>query len=127
MMRPCSNCNELNGKNRRYCYQCNTFLGPVDQFKKVCRSCGSIFEQKVEHCNKCGILLSVYSGDTYDHIQETDDGEMWMFVVSVIIPLLGIVLGLIYIVREQDDLGKSLIITSIVSNIIIGILLAIIF
>lgn len=127
MMRTCSTCNELNGKNRSYCYQCNTFLGAVDQFKKVCRNCGSIFEQKVDRCNKCGIQLSVYSGDTYDHIQETNDGEMWMFVLAVLIPLLGIILGLIYIVRKEDDLGKSLIITSIVSNIIIGILLAIIF
>lgn len=127
MMRTCSTCNELNGKNRSYCYQCNTFLGAVDQFKKVCRSCGSIFEQKVDHCNKCGVQLSVYSGDTFNHYHESDEGEMWMFVVSVIIPLLGIVLGLIYIARKEDDLGKSLIITSIVSNIIIGILLAIIF
>ena len=127
MMRTCPKCNELNGKNRTTCWQYDTFIGPIEMFKKICRSCGSIFDQKIEHCNKCGDLLSVYSGDISNHVEDTDNGEMWMFVVSIIIPLLGIILGLIYIARKDDDLGKSLIITSILANIILIILFAILF
>lgn len=42
-----------------------------------------------------------------------------MYVISVLIPLAGIILGCINIAREEDDLGKSLIIT----GVILGILL----
>lgn len=41
-----------------------------------------------------------------------------MYVVSVLIPLVGIILGCIYIAREEDELGKSLIITGVISNVI---------
>jgi uncharacterized membrane protein YbjE (DUF340 family) len=41
-----------------------------------------------------------------------------MYVVSILIPLVGIILGCIYISRREDELGKSLIITGVVSNII---------
>ncbi|MDD2503294.1 MAG: hypothetical protein PHP79_05425 [Clostridia bacterium] len=45
-----------------------------------------------------------------------------MYIVSVLIPLVGIILGCIYIARREDELGKSLIITGVVSNIVVVIL-----
>ena len=45
-----------------------------------------------------------------------------MYAVSVLVPLLGIILGCIYIARGEDELGKSLIITGVVSNVIAVVL-----
>ena len=56
----------------------------------------------------------------------TNSDGCWMYVVSVLIPLVGIILGCIYIARREDELGKSLIITGVISNIvaiILGIML----
>ena len=125
-MRTCPKCNELNGNNRTDCYKCKAFLGAIDTYKKICPKCGLIFSQKIESCDKCGGRLSVYSGSTDYQTPISDNSGCWMYVVSVLIPLVGIILGCIYIARGEDDLGKSLIITGVISNviaIILGIML----
>ena len=124
-MRTCPKCNELNGDNRTECWKCKTSLGPVDQYKKICPKCGFIYSQKSETCEKCGGRLGVYD-NTFINTKKSGDSDSWMYVVSVLIPLIGIILGCIYIARGEDELGKSLIITGVISNIlvlVIGILL----
>ncbi|HOL22081.1 hypothetical protein [Acetivibrio saccincola] len=117
-MRTCPKCNELNGENRTECWKCKTFLGAVDTYKKICPKCGLIFSQKTENCDKCGERLSVYSESANFKTSNSDNSGCWMYVVSVLIPLVGIILGCIYIAREEDELGKSLIITGVISNVI---------
>jgi lipoprotein signal peptidase len=71
--------------------------------------------------------LSVYSESNNYGTSNSDNSGCWMYVVSVIIPLVGIILGCIYISKREDELGKSLIITGVVSNVIavvLGILLS---
>ena len=117
-MKTCLKCNELNGETRTECWKCKTFLGPVDTYKKICTKCGYIFSAKAENCDKCGGRLSVYTeSENYKNVGQDSSG-FWMYIVSVVIPLIGIILGCIYIARREDDLGKSLIITGVVSNII---------
>jgi len=77
-----------------------------------------IFSQKTENCDKCGERLSVYSESANFKTSNSDNSGCWMYVVSVLIPLVGIILGCIYIAREEDELGKSLIITGVISNVI---------
>lgn len=42
----------------------------------------------------------------------------WMYAVAILIPMVGIILGLIYIARQEDDLGKSLILTSVGTSVL---------
>lgn len=121
-MRTCPKCNELNGDNRTECWKCKAFLGAADTYKKICPKCGLIFSQKTESCDKCGGRLSVYSENTDYGASNSDNSGCWMYVVSVLIPLVGIILGCIYIARKEDELGKSLIITGVISNVIVVIL-----
>ena len=119
-MKTCPKCKELNGDTRTECWKCKTFLGVVDTYKKICPKCGNTFLAKAENCDKCGVRLSVYS-ESYANAG-SDNSGCWMYVVSAIIPLVGIILGCIYIARHEDELGKSLIITGVVSNIIMVVL-----
>ena len=122
-MKTCPKCNESNGDNRTECFKCKASLGPVDTYKKICTKCNLIYSQKTDTCENCGSRLSVYSGDNYSTpYSGSSEGGCWMYIVPVLIPLVGIILGCIYIARREDELGKSLIITGVVSNIVVVIL-----
>lgn len=123
-MKTCSKCNELNGENRTECWKCKTPLGgsEVAKYKKICPKCGLIYSQKSENCEECGSRLSVYSGSDHYKIPTSSDGGCWMYIVSVLFPFIGIILGCIYIARQKDELGKSLIITSVVTIIAVTFL-----
>jgi ribosomal protein L40E len=126
-VKTCPKCNELNGESRTECWKCKASLGAVDTYKKICPKCGLIFSQKAESCDKCGGRLSVSSEGKGYETQNSDSSGCWMYIVSIIIPLVGIILGCIYISRREDELGKSLIITGVISNVItimLGILLS---
>lgn len=43
---------------------------------------------------------------------------MVLYVISFLLPLVGIILGVIYIGKDENDLGKSLILFSIIIAII---------
>jgi len=96
-------------------------LGPSEN-KKICSKCGFIFSSNAEFCDACGTRLSVYTGREGYYASKLDNAGCWMYVVAVLIPLVGIILGCIYIARREDELGKSLIITSVVSHIIVLVL-----
>lgn len=121
-MKTCPKCNELNGDNRTDCWKCKTSLGPVDQYKKICPKCRLIFSQRDEICDRCGGRLGVYDDNIKVNAEKSNDSGCWLYVVSVLIPLVGIILGCIYIARREDELGKSLIITGVISNLLVVIL-----
>lgn len=119
-MKTCPKCNELNGENRTECWKCKASLGPVHTYKKICPKCETIFEANKEYCDKCGNRLSVYDNSSYknnSYKSSSNDG-CWMYVVSILIPIIGIILGCVYIAKDENELGKSLIITGVVSNVI---------
>ena len=41
-----------------------------------------------------------------------------MYIVAVLLPLIGIILGLIYLARKEDSVGKNVLITAIVAGVI---------
>lgn len=99
----------------------------ADIYKKICPKCGYVYSSKTENCESCGGRLSVYTEGADFRATHSDNGGCWMYVVSVIFPLVGIILGCIYIARSEDELGKSLIITGVVSNVLavlLGVMLA---
>ncbi|ADQ40879.1 hypothetical protein Calkr_1377 [Caldicellulosiruptor acetigenus I77R1B] len=125
-MRICPKCGELNGENRTECWKCGSILGPVDKYKKICLKCGRIYPQKAEICDECGGELAVYDVDTNYNNTKTDSSVGWLYIVSILFPVVGIILGCIYIARREDNLGKSLIITSVVV-IVISIFMSLLF
>ena len=119
-MKECPKCKELNGENRNDCWKCHASLETVHTYEKICPKCGVKYSQREERCEQCGGPLSVYTPD-YNHTV-TPDAGCWLYVVAVIIPLVGIILGCVHIARGNDKLGKSLIITGIVVSVVFGIL-----
>ncbi|HBP38433.1 MAG TPA: hypothetical protein DD640_06780 [Clostridiales bacterium] len=129
-MKTCPKCGELNGENRSECFKCKASLGAASTYKKICPKCKTLYSGKSETCENCGNRLAVYDDNHYSHDASSHAaaaGGCWMYLVSVLIPIIGIILGCIYIARGEDDLGKSLIITSVVTIVVftvIGVLLA---
>lgn len=133
-MRNCPNCNELIGEDSTICFKCKTQFpgaGRSDSKKKLCPKCGLLHSSSAVICSSCGAGLSVapysYSNGGYSSSKSSGESNVWLYIVSIIIPFLGIVLGLIKIAKDEESLGKSLIITGIVSNVIGAVISAIYF
>ncbi len=123
-MKTCQNCHELNGDNRTTCWKCSAPF-PVSvygqNYKKICPNCGMVYASNVENCSSCHVRLGVYDDRAYAASGSESSG-CWMYVVAVLIPLVGIILGLIYIAKGDEELGKSLILTGVVAWIIIPLI-----
>lgn len=117
-MKVCSKCGEANGDSRTTCFRCMTTLPKNDNYKKICPKCGTIYAANAEYCNSCHSQLGVYDDRVSQSSSNSSSDGCWMYAVSIIIPFIGIILGLIYIAKGDDELGKSLIITGVIATII---------
>lgn len=118
-MKTCQSCGELNGDKRTTCYKCKAGIGAAADYRKVCTRCGAVYAATAETCETCGTRLSVQSYSSSGSAPRTASGmEPWMFAVSVLLPFIGLLMGLIYIARGEDDVGKTLLISSLVAGII---------
>ncbi len=124
-MKTCPKCGELNGDDRTDCFKCRAALPAQQATRKVCPKCGAIYSPKSETCEACGTRLAVYtpekgsSGGSY--------AEWWHYLVAILFPLIGLIMGLVYLSRGDDDLGKTVIITVLAGvgiQVVLGILLA---
>ncbi len=124
-MKTCPQCGELNGDSRVFCFKCQTALPRAESYRKICLKCKTIHAGRAESCETCGGRLSVYS-EAAVAADRRESGSCLLYIVSVLIPIAGIILGCIYIARQEDELGKSLLATSIVTWVI-AVLLGIAF
>ena len=113
-MKECPKCHELNGNGRTDCWKCHASLGPQDTYKKICTKCGLLYSPRAELCDRCGGPLSVYSEDTDQYTSGGSSGNTWMYVLTVLIPFIGIILGCIQLGKNENQLGKNLIILGVV-------------
>ena len=121
-MKTCPKCGELNGENSTQCFQCGTHL-KVSAYQKICPKCKQIYRADQEYCDNCpDTTLSVYMPDDPC---EKGGSVTWMYVVGFLFPLIGIILGIVYIARREEELGKSLLLFSIFAPIVVGIVLGI--
>lgn len=118
-MLTCPKCKELNGNDRSTCYKCGTKLPETARNSTsrriFCPNCGMSNPAKAVSCSSCGSRLerpriTTYSSDSESHT--------WLYVLSFLIPLLGIILGCISYAKGENDLAKKLIITSIVLSLL---------
>lgn len=119
-MKKCPNCQELNGESLTHCWKCHTFLG-TQGYKKICPKCGQIYSANASFCDGYGSKLGVYSGQSSP--SGSSESSTWMYIVTILIPIVGIILGCIYIGKNEKELGKSLIITAIVTYVVYAVLL----
>ncbi len=121
-MKKCAKCGELNGGNANACFRCGASFPPAVGYKKICPRCGGIFDGRMDTCPDCpDVRLSVYTGDG-EYSQARERPEIWMYIVGILIPLVGIILGCIYIARGEDDLGKSVLLVSIFVPLAVGLI-----
>lgn len=113
----CPKCGELNGNDRSTCYKCGAAFGAAEYYKKICPKCGHIYSSRTDVCTSCGSRLGVYSGPP-SHNSDSNSSNTWMYVLAVLIPIVGLILGFIQIGRGNNNIGKHLIILSIVLSII---------
>ena len=94
------------------CPKCD---GPNPFENDACQFCGCEFDKSM--------FCSVdYNGES---CQENRESHVFQYVISFIIPLVGFILGAILLSKESNkekDLGKSFIITGIVSLVIVACL-----
>ena len=121
-MRQCPKCTELNGENNTSCWKCGAALGPPD-YKKFCRKCGLTYSSKTTQCEKCGGPLAVLTTqETMNQVSASGGGETWKYILSFLIPFVGIILGIVYIAKDDEQLGKSLIFTGIGGAVVFTVL-----
>lgn len=122
-MRTCPKCGEINGDNNTKCFKCDTILGPASSQKKICPSCKTIYAGSKETCDQCHCPLAVYGGSSSMYSGGYEYGTPgWAYAVAILLPLIGIIMGLIYLGRREDDMGKTMIITSIIASVVWALL-----
>lgn len=127
-MIPCPKCGELNGDNSSTCFRCGAAFPKRPDYKKICPKCGRIYDARQDTCTNCpDVRLSVYTGESeyYSGGASGGGGEIWMYIVGILIPVVGIILGCVYIARGDDELGKSVLLTSIFVPLIIALVFAV--
>lgn len=122
MMIECPKCHELNGENRDTCWKCKTPF-PKQARRRLCESCGATCPESVVVCPSCGQKLR-----TSAEIREsqrpatTSDNPKWLYIVAVLLPILGIVMGCIYISKDERDFGETLIKISVIVFVVYAVI-----
>lgn len=113
-MKTCPKCGELNGDDRSDCFKCKATLPNTGKLRKICPKCGAAYtySPNKEECDNCGTRLQVQSYDSNASTQGY--AEWWHYAVAILFPLIGLIMGLVYISRGDDELGRTVIITVIV-------------
>lgn len=106
----CPHCGELNGTNAKSCFKCkktfpkNFTLAP----QKICPKCNQKYVYHASECSKCYVPLAVYNSGNLEEKTVTSTEEKWPYVLAVLLPLFGTILGFIYIGQKQDNGPKIL-------------------
>ena len=88
---------------------------------KKCKECGTVHDTDDAICTTCGGELEEF----IEPISEKDKNalEPWMYLSTFFIPLFGILLSCVYVLKDDKKSGKSLICTVFFSFIMYGFLL----
>ncbi len=125
-MKTCLKCGELNGEDRTSCFSCRETLPKAPTYRKMCPKCHAVYTPKTERCDDCGIQLAVYdsAADVYARQSAV---SWWHYAVAILFPLIGLIMGLVYLSQGDYELAKTMITTVVVCailQIVLGVLLA---
>lgn len=127
-MKTCPSCGEPLGNDVTKCFKCGALMPKNDGYQKICPRCNLIYRSNATECERCHGPLSVYSSAlaaTQKH--SFGSGELWPYILALLFPYIGIILGLIFVAQKRDDGSKVLGISLaclIIFGIIIGIMLS---
>ena len=125
-MKQCPKCGELNGDKNERCYKCNEYLGKSAVTKKICPKClTTYYDSELDFCPKCherlkdsdSVSTASYSGGSY-----RVNVPVWAYIVSFLLPMVGIIIGLIYLARGEDGVAKRLILFSVIVSVVAAFL-----
>ena len=89
-------------------FRCPKWDGENISTNIKCGYCGYVFREK-----------DYYNDEVSTEKDECgENSNMVLYVISFLLPLVGIILGVIYIGKDENDLGKLLILFSIIIAII---------
>ncbi len=124
-VKTCAACGELNGDSRTTCVKCGGGIGKAEaSYRKVCPKCKATYSSSATTCETCHTTLSVYDPSYAQRSGSSSSGCAYP-AVSLLIPLVGFILGFILISKDREAEGKSCIIAGVVSIVLSGILWAI--
>jgi hypothetical protein len=87
--------------------------------------CGTVYSSKIDVCERChSNLVVVHNASSVQY--EGGSGNGILCVVSLLFPLIGFILGLIYIAKDDGDQGKMFMFLGVISCVITAIMLALI-
>lgn len=94
-----------------------------------CPKCDALVSADITECPYCNhVFVDKDYYNTMDNpVHSASNGSSSnavLYIVAFLIPVIGIVLGLIYIAKDNDTLGKSLLTFSIIVSVIFGIIIA---
>ena len=78
---------------------------------------------KEERCKQCDEELAVCARGLPESHGGSQGGEHWQYVLSVLIPLAGIIMGCLYLGRGEEEKGKNLLILSLILAPVFSLLL----
>lgn len=89
-----------------------------------------IYCRKCDSANEYGNKLCKYCNESLDKFYSKDDLEMQQnergvtgYLIGIVLPLIGIIMGLIYIARKEDKYGMKLIVISILASVLYSVIL----
>lgn len=144
-MKRCPKCGTYNPDTETRCTSCDAKLpentvqpitAKATTTPKRCPVCGFVNEPGVHRCVKCDARIdgsrppvakvpSNYgSKPSFSGSSHSSYGvDTWMYVISFLIPIVGIILGIVYVSQGRSDDAKGLFIAGIL-GIIIGAVLS---
>lgn len=138
MMIECPKCHEMNGQNRDTCWKCGTRIqeiriqGMQGPRIKICTNCRKKNPAGAVVCSDCGQRLTgptraeAWRPKSQPVSNSTSDNPKWMYAVAVLLPLIGIILGCIYISKDERDFGQSLIKVSVIVFVVCAVIAGIV-
>ncbi|KYC48910.1 MAG: 50S ribosomal protein L40e [Candidatus Methanofastidiosum methylothiophilum] len=110
----CPNCGFINIKTAHFCRKCGFGLG-THSGKQICSRCGTENPFESRFCHKCGENLKSKNIDkiAVKKPKNRDIGTIW-YVVGFIIPLIGIIAGLIFATQRRKNAGILILVSLII-------------
>lgn len=147
--RICPNCGAISPINNYTCSECgaglsqaeiveidnNPELLKVDSYSSPtagsrCPKCGGRLNKGSISCPSCGEVLASGSrpaSPSYHSYSDSDNSNIFLYVISFLIPLVGIIAGAINLTKDdpyQKSAGKTCILLGVLGPIVCGIILS---
>lgn len=125
-MKVCPNCGAQNSEYMSECYKCEHPITDSD-IRRICTNCHETSRTTSRTCPICGGAMNE-SGEpekVYSPYQKkkSKSVETWEIIVALLIPIVGIILGIIHFGKDEREKGKTLIIFSIAVSVICSIII----